>query len=179
MSKTLTDVVNTAPDSYVEGGFTATVVQPASRQTKTGKTFFKATLQDGNVTVDATSFSQTFDHWAGKRVRFYGQGIKRGADYNGKAQVTLGDRVKVSVEGEAGASSGSPSPAPAIERAPAPVMGFKERLDGYTGLFKHCYFKAQEINAQFELSPEDTRQIATAFFIQGVRDGLHNDPKAL
>lgn len=178
MSKTLTDVVNTAPDSYVEGGFTATVVQPASRQTKTGKTFFKATLQDGNVTVDATSFSQTFDHWAGKRVRFYGQGIKRGADYNGKAQVTLGDRVKVSVEGEAGASSGSSSPAPA-QQAPAPVVGFKERLDGYALAFRHCYRKAQEINGEFELSSEDTRQIATTLFIQGHKDGLLNNPPAL
>ena len=177
MSKTLNDVAQATADSYIEGGFTATVSRPAARQTKAGKTFFKATLSDGGLEVDATSFSQTFDHWDGKRVTFYGQGIKRGADYNGKAQVTLGDRVKVTVDG-APASGGSSSPVLA-QQAPAPAIGFNDRLNSYAGLFKQCFFKAQEVNAQFELSGEDTRQIATAFFIQALRDGLHNDPKAV
>ncbi len=182
MSKTLHDVAQAAPDSYIEGGFVATVTKPASRQTKTGKTMFKAILTDGSLEVDATSFSQTFDHWDGKRVVFYGQGIKRGADYNGKAQVTLGDRVKVTVEG----SGSSPSPSPSPSSSPAPQAApsgktFQQRMDDMGLFFAHCYARATDFATQrgIEADVEGVRNIATTFFIQGQKDGLHINPPAL
>lgn len=177
MSKTLNDVANATADSYIEGGFTATVSRPAARQTKAGKTFFKATLSDGGLEVDATSFSQTFEHWDGKRVTFYGQGIKRGADYNGKAQVTLGDRVKVTVDGAPAA------PAPSLQAAPAPVPGktFQQRMDDMGLFFAHCYARANDFAVQrgIENDGEAVRNIATTFFIQGQKEGLHINPPAL
>lgn len=181
MSKTLNDVAQAAPDSYIEGGFVATVTKPASRQTKTGKTMFKAILTDGNLEVDATSFSQTFDHWDGKRVVFYGQGLKRGADYNGKAQVTLGDRVKVTVEGGA-ATPNPPSPAPSPAPQDAPRgRTFQQRMDDYGLFFAHCYARANDFATQrgIEADVEGVRNIATTFFIQGQKDGLHVNPPAL
>jgi hypothetical protein len=55
---------------------------------------FKARLTDGQHTASATSFSQTFEHFDGKRVEFSGMGLKRGDDYNGTAQVGIGDKAK-------------------------------------------------------------------------------------
>jgi hypothetical protein len=86
--------IKTEPGAYIKGPFQANVSDAKSIQTKTGKTMFKAKLTDGQHTASATSFSQTFEHFDGKRVEFSGMGLKRGDDYNGTAQVSIGDKAK-------------------------------------------------------------------------------------
>lgn len=69
------------------------VTDAQARQSKAGKTFFTAKITDGAFTANVTSFSHTFEHVNGRRAKWGGMGIKRGDDYNGQAQFTLGDKV--------------------------------------------------------------------------------------
>lgn len=101
MNKTLQDLVNTQPGSYFSGSFQAAVSECKSINTKTGKTFFKATLTEGGVEASAMSFSRDLSPLQGKLVKFGGMGIKRGDDFGGKAQVSLGDKSIISPVGEA------------------------------------------------------------------------------
>ena len=101
MNKTLQDLVNTAPGSFFSGSFQANVSECKSINTKTGKTFFKATLTEGGVEASAMSFTRDLSPLQGKLVKFGGMGIKRGDDFNGKAQVTLGEKSIISPVGEA------------------------------------------------------------------------------
>ena len=101
MNKTLQDVVNTAAGSFFSGSFQANVSGCKAISTKTGKTFYKATLTEGGVEASATSFSRDLAPLDGKLVKFGGMGIKRGDDYQGKAQISLGDKSIISPVGEA------------------------------------------------------------------------------
>lgn len=101
MNKTLQDLVNTQPGSYFSGSFQAAVSECKSINTKTGKTFFKATLTEGGVEASAMSFTRDLSPLQGKLVKFGGMGIKRGDDFGGKAQVSLGDKSIISPVGEA------------------------------------------------------------------------------
>jgi ribosomal protein L4 len=100
-------------------------------QTKSGKTIFKATLRDGQNVVDATSFSKTFEHVDGKRVQFSGPGIKRGDDYNGKANVVIGDKVVFKAVGEPTPTETAPQPEEPrkIDSRPIPAPS---RVEGVT-----------------------------------------------
>lgn len=113
--KSLRDAANTQPGSYISGGFQAVVSQAKSINTKTGKTMFKATLTEGDLSVDATSFSTDFAPHVGKLVKWVGMGLKRGDDYNGKPQISIGDKARWIPSGAAAAQ-----PAPAQSSAPAP-----------------------------------------------------------
>ena len=101
MNKTLQDAVNTAAGSFFSGSFLANVSNCKSVNTKTGKVFYKATLTEGGVEALATSFSRDLAPLDGKLVKFGGMGIKRGDDYQGKAQISLGDKSIISPVGEA------------------------------------------------------------------------------
>lgn len=101
MNKTLQDVNNTAPGTFFSGTFLANVSGCKAISTKTGKTFYKATLTEGGVEASATSFSRDLSPLDGKLVKFGGMGIKRGDDYQGKAQISLGDKSIISPVGEA------------------------------------------------------------------------------
>ena len=101
MNKTLQDVVNTAAGSFFSGSFQANVSGCKAISTKTGKTFYKATLTEGGVEASATSFSRDLSPLDGKLVKFGGMGIKRGDDFQGKAQISLGDKSIISPVGEA------------------------------------------------------------------------------
>lgn len=101
MNKTLADVNNTAPGTFFSGTFQANVSNCKAISTKTGKTFYKATLTEGGVEASATSFSRDLSPLDGKLVKFGGMGIKRGDDYQGKAQISLGDKSIISPVGEA------------------------------------------------------------------------------
>lgn len=93
--KTLAEVAATAPGGFISGGFQAVVTNPkAIVSKKSGKTFYKATLTEGFTKVDATSFSTDFTPCAGKLMKWLGMGISRGDDYNGTAQVTIGDKAR-------------------------------------------------------------------------------------
>lgn len=109
MNKTLQDVVNTAAGSFFSGSFQANVSGCKAISTKTGKTFYKATLTEGGVEASATSFSRDLSPLDGKLVKFGGMGIKRGDDYQGKAQISLGDKSIISPVGEATQSAPVPS----------------------------------------------------------------------
>ena len=125
MNKTLQDVVNTAAGSFFSGSFQANVSNCKSVATKTGKTFYKATLTEGGVEASATSFSRDLSPLDGKLVKFGGMGIKRGDDYQGKPQVSLGDKSIISPVGEATQS------APATTPNPTPLAA-STRIEGVT-----------------------------------------------
>ena len=125
MNKTLQDVVNTAAGSFFSGSFQANVSNCKSIATKTGKTFYKCTLTEGGVEASATSFSRDLSPLDGKLVKFGGMGIKRGDDYQGKAQISLGDKSIISPVGEATQS------APATTPNPTPLAA-STRIEGIT-----------------------------------------------
>ena len=112
--KSLQEAVNTPPGSYISGGFQAVVANAKSLQTKTGKTMFKAKLQEGGLTIDATSFTTDFAPHVGKLVKFMGMGLKRGDDYNGVPQISIGDKARWIPAGDA------PTEAPATAPQSAP-----------------------------------------------------------
>jgi hypothetical protein len=125
MNKTLQDVVNTAAGSFFSGSFQANVSGCKAISTKTGKTFYKATLTEGGVEASATSFSRDLSPLDGKLVKFGGMGIKRGDDFQGKAQISLGDKSIISPVGEATQS------APATTPNPTPLAA-STRIEGIT-----------------------------------------------
>jgi hypothetical protein len=127
MNKTLVDVNNTAPGTFFSGTFLANVSNCKSVATKTGKTFYKATLTEGGVEASATSFSRDLAPLDGKLVKFGGMGIKRGDDYQGKAQITLGDKSIISPVGEATQSA----PVPSVVGIPTPYTQ-SPRIEGVT-----------------------------------------------
>ena len=127
MNKTLQDVNNTAPGTFFSGTFQANVSNCKSIATKTGKTFYKATLTEGGVEASATSFSRDLSPLDGKLVKFGGMGIKRGDDYQGKAQVSLGDKSIISPVGEATQSA----PVPSVVGTPTPYTQ-SPRIEGIT-----------------------------------------------
>jgi len=92
--KSLADAASTAVGEYISGGFQAVIVSARTFNTKNGKTMYKAKLSEGDLTADATSFSTDFAPHTGKLVKWVGMGMKRGDDYNGIAQITLGDKVR-------------------------------------------------------------------------------------
>jgi hypothetical protein len=123
MNKTLVDVNNTAPGTFFSGTFLANVSGCKAISTKTGKTFYKATLTEGGVEASATSFSRDLAPLEGKLVKFGGMGIKRGDDYQGKAQISLGDKSIISPVGEALPPSASPTPNPTQLAASTRIEG--------------------------------------------------------
>ena len=148
MNKTLQDVVNTAAGSFFSGSFQANVSNCKAVNTKTGKTFYKATLTEGGVEASATSFSRDLSPLDGKLVKFGGMGIKRGDDFQGKAQISLGDKSIISPVGEA------------TQSAPVGVVGVagsvpaNPRIEGVTvGMALN---KAVDISIRLEDVGEDS-----------------------
>jgi len=127
----MNNILSVNPGEYVKGAVVADVSNAKAIQTKSGKTIFKATLRDGQNVVDATSFSKTFEHVDGKRVQFSGPGIKRGDDYNGKANVIIGDKVVFKAVGEPTPTETAPQPEEPrkIDSRPIPAPS---RVEGVT-----------------------------------------------
>lgn len=96
----MNNVLAAQPGEYIKGNIVANVSGAKALTSKSGKTFWKATLSEGGLKVNVTSFSKTFEHVDGKRAEFSGQGIKRGDDYNGVIQLTFGDKVVFKAIGE-------------------------------------------------------------------------------
>jgi len=105
----LTNLLAVQPGEFVKE-IEANVSDAKAIQSKAGKTFFKAKLTDGQNVAYATSFSQTFEHVNGCRVKFSGMGIKRSDDYNGTAQVSFGDKSKWATMGGIAPAATSVSP---------------------------------------------------------------------
>jgi hypothetical protein len=97
----MNNILAAQPGEYIKGNIVANVSGAKALTSKSGKTFWKATLSEGGLTVDVTSFSKTFEHVNGQRVQFSGPGIKRGDDYRGGIQLTFGDKVVFKPVGEA------------------------------------------------------------------------------
>lgn len=111
----LQNAINTPAGEYLKE-FEATISNSKAQAAKSGKTFWKAVATDGQFKANLTCFSQTFEHFDGKRVKFSGMGIKRGDDYNGTAQISIGDKTKwTALSGDA--------PAPQSGHAPDPSQG--------------------------------------------------------
>jgi hypothetical protein len=93
--KSLQEVANTAPGSYVSGGFQAVVSKVKQRTAKaSGKIFYACSITEGNLTIAALC-DRDVTALEGKLVKFMGMGIKRGNDYNGVAQVNIGDKTTI------------------------------------------------------------------------------------
>jgi len=133
MNNTLQDLVNTQPGSYFSGSFQASVSECKSINTKTGKTFYKATLTEGGVEVSATSFSRDLSPFEGKVMKFTGMGIKRGDDFQGKPQVTVGDKSIISQVGVVTQWTAPvpTQPAPSVTGMPTPYTQ-SSRIEGVT-----------------------------------------------
>ena len=111
------NLLNTPCGEFVRGPIEADIIEAKAVTSKAGKVFFKAKLRDGQNFAFATSFSRTFEHDQGKRVVFSGMGIRRGDDYNGTPQVTIGDKASWKAKGAASTSDeGQPAPAPTNAR---------------------------------------------------------------
>lgn len=130
MNKTLQDVNNTAPGTFFSGTFLANVSNCKQISTKTGKTFYKCTLTEGSDEASATSFSRDLSPLEGKLVKFGGMGIKRGDDFGGKSQVSLGDKSIISPVGEATQVAPNPTP-PSVTGMPTPYTQ-SSRIEGVT-----------------------------------------------
>ena len=127
----MNNVLAAQPGEYIKGNIVANVSGAKALTSKSGKIFFKATLSEGGVTVDVTSFSKTFEHVNGQRVQFSGQGIKRGDDYRGGIQLTFGDKVVFKPVGEATQAQ----PAPVAEeprKIEAKAVSGPSRIEGVT-----------------------------------------------
>jgi hypothetical protein len=99
--KSLQEVANTAPGSYVSGGFQAVVSKVKERTAKaTGKKFYSCSITEGNLTIAALC-DRDVTALEGKLVKFMGMGIKRGNDYNGVAQVNISDKATILPVGDA------------------------------------------------------------------------------
>ena len=127
----MNNILSVNPGEYVKGTVVANVERAKAITTKTGKTIFKATLRDGANTVEATSFSKTFEHVDGKRVEFSGQGIKRGDDYNGKVSVVFGDKVRFNPVSDATPSQTAPV-AEEPHKTQATAANGPSRIEGVT-----------------------------------------------
>jgi len=128
--KTLAEAAQTAPGSFISGGFQANVQNAKARQSKAGKSFWTCTLTEGGLEVSATSFSRDLTPLDGHLVKFTGMGLKRGDDYNGKAQISLGDKAIISPIGGTITIPQQSSPSEAVK---SPVMaqnGGSGRIEG-------------------------------------------------
>ena len=126
--KTLQEAANTAPGAFISGGFQANVQNAKARQSKAGKSFWTCTLTEGSLEVSATSFSKDLTSLDGHLVKFTGMGLKRGDDYNGKPQISLGDKAIIS-------PVGATQPSTPSEAVKSPVIaqnGGSGRIEGVT-----------------------------------------------
>jgi hypothetical protein len=127
----MNNVLAAQPGEYVKGNVVANVSGAKALTSKSGKMFWKATLTEGGVKVDVTSFSKTFEHVDGKRAEFSGPGIKRVDDYRGGAQLTFGERVVFKAIGEP--TQAQPTP---VEEEPRKTQGNAvsgpSRIEGVT-----------------------------------------------
>ncbi len=126
----LQNAINTPAGEYLKE-FEATITNAKSQAAKTGKTFWKAVAIDGQFKANLTCFSQTFEHFDGKRVKFSGMGIKRGDDYNGTAQISIGDKTKWTAVGEG--SAPAPQAGAAPDTAPQPRQAPSNAVRGPEG----------------------------------------------
>lgn len=127
----MNNILAAQPGEYVKGNIVANVSGAKALTSKSGKTFWKATLSEGGLTVDVTSFSKTFEHVNGQRVQFSGPGIKRGDDYRGGIQLTFGDKVVFKPVSEATPTQ----PAPVAEeprKIEAKAVSGPSRIEGVT-----------------------------------------------
>jgi hypothetical protein len=112
----MNNILSVQPGEYVKGSVIADVSNAKAIQTKTGKTIFKATLRDGQQLVEATSFSKTFEHIDGKRV---------------KVGVTLGENVVFKAVGEPTPSQTAPQPEEP-RKSEGKAVSMPSRIEGVT-----------------------------------------------
>ena len=150
--KSLQEVANTAPGSYISGGFQATVSKVKQRTAKTtGKIFFSCVLSEGSLSIAALS-DRDITALDGKLVKFMGMGIKRGNDYNGTAQVNINDKTTIVPVGE-GAVSVPPANTSQTVQSSTTVVS-SNRIEGITvGM---AINKAVDISIAIGDTSEDT-----------------------
>lgn len=117
-------VIALPDDSWVEGGFEATVISISAIPKKAGGEFYKVELGDvtGGETLTMSAFTRPA-YKQGDRLRISGQGIKR-KSYQGKPEVSVGKTtsIVVAAKGGPGAMQGTNPPPPA-NAVPGPTVG--------------------------------------------------------
>lgn len=94
--------INTPEGDFIRGGFSGNISDAKAQPTKKGGVFWKAKIRDGQFEADLTCFARTFEHVQGQRVTFSGMMcLSRKPNYNGRAQITIGDKAKWDEDGGA------------------------------------------------------------------------------
>lgn len=193
MSKTttLSEIINTptTETSWVDGSFKAAVTQT---RPPNGKAPGKALLVDcdnGAITLEASFFGRDPSYLEGKIVSFYGAGMKKG-DYNGKAQVAIGQKARVEVfqdssDGVAGKHMPIPATVagtynPPIAASAAAVIkpNFSEELHKIGWMWLHSLNQAliaketANLTYGYELSKEEFQSCISCIFIEANKKNL-------
>lgn len=121
----ITGLSQLADDSWVEGGFEATVVDLREVQKKDGSgSFFVAKLSDGtpdSPVVEMSTFTAPKFN-KGDKIRVSGTGIKKGS-YNGKPQVKTGQKTGITVVAKAGSGQQGTVDVPTASSIPGQTVG--------------------------------------------------------
>jgi len=125
------NVIATTPGEFISGSIVGTVSGSKNLDSKSGKRFFKCSITDGATTIEATSFSRSFQDLDGKRVEIKGRGIRRADDYNGKICIVVGEKAIYGVTGDGGAISVSPEATEPLKSQGKPTSG-PSRVEGVT-----------------------------------------------
>ena len=152
----------------------------------------KARLEEGAGSIEVSLWGGGVSHWEGKRVRFSGKGMQM-KEYKGTKSLSVGDKVLIEPaapadhnpdleaakpikqsnvhQGGGGGGAGFVPP----QRIGSPTgPATDSRLAQYSAFYAHCVRGARAAINEVSMSddPETTRQIATCFFIQGLKEGL-------
>jgi len=98
----------------------------------TGKKFYSCSITEGNLTIAALC-DRDVTALEGKLVKFMGMGIKRGNDYNGVAQVNIGDKATILPVGDAAITAPSIYVLPPAQYVNSPAEAAPvSRIEGVT-----------------------------------------------
>lgn len=143
-----------------------------------GKRPATCTLSDSDGTsIHCSIFAvQSLARYSQQWVILAGQGIKRTA-YNGKPQLTIGDKATLQVSGNS-----APTPKKPVRSANRPppkgnpgsnADAFDKRLRRFALGYAHCYQMALKISDKVGgWAPEQTQACTAALFIQMDRAGM-------
>lgn len=110
---------------WINEEFEAVITNVKAAQTKTGKAYATATLQDPhstNIAIDATFWISGIAAKQGKVCHFSGQGMKL-EEYKGNLKLTIGDKAKINVVGGAPTRATAPAAAARTATRPAATQG--------------------------------------------------------
>lgn len=105
--------------TWINPGFRAVVISVTQKKTKAGKDFFPCVLgsEEGGVTVECSFFTRP-KFSEGAVIELSGQGLRR-TEYNGNAQVAIGQKTDVHVISSGGQQAQQRPSTPTAQLPPA------------------------------------------------------------